>query len=76
VVGEQEERRRDRQAERPGGLEVDRELECRGLLNSKLEDSAPFRIRSTYMAACRWSSDVPTSYAINPSLSIANIEYG
>jgi hypothetical protein len=41
-----QERRRDRQAERLGGLEVDDQLELRGLLNGEIGGRAPLRILS------------------------------
>src|SRR4030095_15437934 len=36
LIRPQQERRRDRETESPGGLEVDDELELRGLLNGQL----------------------------------------
>ena len=47
LVRPQQQRRRDRQAERLGGLEVDDQLELGGLLDGEVGGFAPFRILST-----------------------------
>jgi len=47
VVGAQQERSREGQAEGLRGLEVDDQLELGGLLDRQIGGLAPFRIRST-----------------------------
>ena len=49
-------RGRDRQAERLSGLEVDDELELRGLLDGQVGEFTPLRILSTNPAARRYRS--------------------
>ena len=51
LVRAEQERRRDREAESLRGLEVDHQLERRGLFDGKSAGFAPRTMRSTYVAA-------------------------
>ncbi len=63
-----QERRRDRQAEGLGSLEVDHQLEFRRLARlGRSPGLAPFRIRSTYVAARRYSRRIARAYACETS---------
>jgi hypothetical protein len=58
LIRTRQQRRRDRQAECLGGLEVDDEVELGGLLDGMSAGLAPLRILSTYVAARRYTSAV------------------
>src|SRR5262249_41373665 len=53
LIRPRQQRRRDRQPERPGRLEVDHQLESGRLLDRQVAGPAPRKILSTYTAARR-----------------------
>ena len=54
-IGAPEEGRRDGEPERPGGFEIDHQLELGRLFDGKTGRLAPFKILSTYPAARLWA---------------------
>ena len=70
AVGPLQERGRDREAEGPGGSQVDHQLELGRLLNGEVDDPGAPQDAVDIHAAFRYSSDAFTVYAIRPPASV------